>query len=110
MNEYRGKVNAPEFPAHLAWLNTERPLTMAGLRLAMGRAVKGMINGEMFIAIVGLGKVVTSSGNRFDAEGVLAVLILIIGVALVAVKVVQLVDQRLTSWLPSTSRQRRRNA
>lgn len=32
MNEYRGKVNAPEFPAHLAWLNTERPLTMRELR------------------------------------------------------------------------------
>ncbi|MEZ4656695.1 MAG: hypothetical protein R2911_03915 [Caldilineaceae bacterium] len=32
MNEYRGKVNAPEFPPHLSWLNTEHPLTMAELR------------------------------------------------------------------------------
>jgi NitT/TauT family transport system permease protein len=86
------------------------PLIMAGLRLAMGRAVKGMINGEMFIAIVGLGEVVTSAGDRFDAEGVLAVLLVIISVAMVAVKAVQLVDQRLTGWLPSTARQRRRNA
>jgi NitT/TauT family transport system permease protein len=86
------------------------PLIMAGLRLAMGRAVKGMINGEMFIAIVGLGEVVTSAGDRFDAEGVLAVLLVIITVAMVAVKAVQLVDQRLTGWLPSTARQRRRNA
>lgn len=84
------------------------PLIMAGLRLAMGRAVKGMINGEMFIAIVGLGRVVTSSGNRFDAEGVLAVLIVIILVALIAVKLIQMLDQRLTGWLPSTSRQRKR--
>jgi NitT/TauT family transport system permease protein len=76
----------------------------------MGRAVKGMINGEMFIAIVGLGQVVTSAGDRFDAEGVLAVLLVIITVAMVAVKLVQLVDQRLTSWLPSNARQRRRNA
>jgi NitT/TauT family transport system permease protein len=84
------------------------PLIMAGLRLGMGRAVKGMINGEMFIAIVGLGKVVSSAGSRFDAEGVLAVLILIILVALIAVKLIQMLDQRLTSWLPSTSRQRKR--
>ena len=41
---------------------------MAGVRLGMGRAVKGMINGEMFIAIVGLGAVVTSAGKRFDAD------------------------------------------
>jgi NitT/TauT family transport system permease protein len=85
------------------------PLTMAGLRLGMGRSVKGMINGEMFVAIVGLGEVVTSSGERFDAEGVLAVLIVIIAIAMVAVKIIQIVDLRLTSWLPSNSRQRRRN-
>jgi len=86
------------------------PLIMAGLRLGMGRAVKGMINGEMFIAIVGLGQVVTAAGGRFDAEGVLAVLIVIISVAMVAVKLVQIVDRRLTGWLPSNARQRRRNA
>lgn len=84
------------------------PLTMAGLRLAMGRAVKGMINGEMFIAAVGLGAVVINAGRRFDAAAVLAVLLVIILVAMVSVKVVQLVDARLTSWLPSTARARRR--
>lgn len=84
------------------------PLIMAGLRLGMGRGVKGMINGEMFIAIIGLGDVVTSAGDRFDAPGVLAVLIVIISVALVAVKAVQILDARLTGWLPSTSRQRKR--
>lgn len=29
---YRGKVRAPEFPAGLEWLNTERPLTLQELR------------------------------------------------------------------------------
>jgi hypothetical protein len=29
---YPGKVNAPEFPAGLDWLNTDEPLTMARLR------------------------------------------------------------------------------
>jgi ABC-type nitrate/sulfonate/bicarbonate transport system permease component len=84
------------------------PLIFAGLRLGMGRAVKGMINGEMFIAIVGLGGVVTSAGNRYDAAGVLAVLLVIIIVALICVKIVQVIDLRLTSWLPSTSRKRKR--
>ena len=32
MQQYRGKVNAPEFPAGLDWINTEAPLTMAQLR------------------------------------------------------------------------------
>ena len=84
------------------------PLILAGLRLGMGRAVKGMINGEMFISIVGLGYIVKSAGKQFDAETVLAILVLIVLVALLAVKIVQLVDQRVTAWLPSTARQRRR--
>ncbi len=29
---YAGKVNAPEFPVGLDWLNTERPVTLAELR------------------------------------------------------------------------------
>lgn len=83
------------------------PMIMAGLRLGAGRAVKGMINGEMFIAAVGLGEVVMRAGNRFDATSVLAVLILIIIVAFVVVRVVQAVDRRLTRWLPETQRGRR---
>jgi hypothetical protein len=32
MNIYRGKVNAPEFPVGLDWLNVATPLTLSGLR------------------------------------------------------------------------------
>jgi NitT/TauT family transport system permease protein len=83
------------------------PLIMAGLRLGSGRAVKGMINGEMFIAVVGLGAVVMNQGKRFDAAGVLAVLLLIVVVAMFAVKLVQIIDKRLTAWMPSTARVKR---
>lgn len=85
------------------------PLIFAGLRLGMGRAVKGMINGEMFIAIVGLGGVLTSAGKRFDAAGVLAILLVIIITALICVKIVQIIDLRFTSWLPATSKKRKRS-
>lgn len=80
------------------------PLIMAGVRLGSGRAVKGMINGEMFIAVVGLGKLMIDEGRQFDAESILAVLIVIVVVAFAAAKAVQVVDARLTSWLPSTAR------
>jgi NitT/TauT family transport system permease protein len=83
------------------------PLIMAGLRLGSGRAVKGMINGEMFIAVVGLGAVVINQGKRFDAAGVLAVLLVIVIVAMFAVKLVQIIDRRLTAWMPSTARVKR---
>jgi NitT/TauT family transport system permease protein len=80
------------------------PMIFAGIRLGMGRAVTGMINGEMFIAVVGLGRIVTQAGNSFDGAAVLAVLLVIIAVALVAVGLVQFVDRRMTRWVPSTSK------
>lgn len=81
------------------------PMMMAGIRLGAGRAVTGMINGEMFIAVVGLGAIVTEAGGRFDATSVLAVLLVIIVVALGSVGLAQAADTRLTSWLPKTSRE-----
>jgi ABC-type nitrate/sulfonate/bicarbonate transport system permease component len=81
------------------------PMIMAGVRLGAGRAVTGMINGEMFIAVVGLGAIVTEAGGRFDGASVLAILLVIIGVALAAVGLVQAVDNKLTNWLPRTTRE-----
>ena len=75
------------------------PLTMAGLRLGMGRAVKGMINGELFIAIVGLGRLDQSFESTFDASGILAIMLIVIAVAVLATAVVQAADRRLNGWL-----------
>ena len=73
-------------------------LLFAGIRLGMGRAVKGMINGEMFIAFVGLGGVVQKYGSQFDASKVLAITLVILAVALVMGALVQIVDKRMTRW------------
>lgn len=80
------------------------PSIFTGIRLGVGRAVTGMINGEMFIAVVGLGRIVTQAGKRFDGAGVLAILLVIIVVAVAAVALTQLVDRRITSWVPQTSK------
>lgn len=70
----------------------------AGIRLGVGRAVKGMINGEMFIAFVGLGGVVQKYGSQFDASKVLAITLVILIVALTGGVLVQAADRRMTSW------------
>lgn len=79
------------------------PLIMAGLRLGMGRCVKGMINGEMFIAVVGLGRLDDSFEGAFDAAGILAIMLVVVVTAVVATGVVQLVDHRLNAWVYRTS-------
>lgn len=74
------------------------PLIFAGVQLGMGRAVKGMINGEMFIALVGLGALAQRFGGQFDAASSLAIALVILIVALVLNRLVKLVDNRLTFW------------
>lgn len=93
----RKRLRLIVFPAAL-------PLIMAGLRLGMGRAVKGMINGELLIAVVGLGATSQEFARSRDAEGVFAVLIVVIVVALAATKVVETIDRRVSSWLPNSQR------
>ena len=78
---------------------------MVGIRLGIGRAVTGMINGEMFIAVVVLGRILIQAGGCFDSESVLAVLLAVALVALGAVGLVQWVDRRVNGWLPQTARE-----
>ncbi|MGH2417838.1 MAG: ABC transporter permease, partial [Candidatus Limnocylindria bacterium] len=85
-------------------LPSSMPMIMAGLRLAGARAVEGMVNGELFIAAVGLGAVIARAGNRFDATTVLAVLLLTLFIAFIVVRVIMYIDRRTTSWLPETQR------
>jgi NitT/TauT family transport system permease protein len=85
-------------------LPSAAPLALAAIRIGAGSAVQGMVVAEMFIAVVGLGEIVMSAGRRFDAETVLATVVVLIVIAVVLMAAVRLVDSRLTGWLPSTAR------
>ena len=74
------------------------PLVFAGIRLGMGRAVKGMINGEMLIAMVGLGALAQRYGSQFEASKVFAIALVVLIIALASNWVVQIVENRMTRW------------
>ena len=74
------------------------PLVFAGIRLGMGRAVKGMINGEMLIAFVGLGALAQKYGAQFDAARVFAIAMVVLIIGLVGNAIVQTLEHRLTRW------------
>lgn len=74
------------------------PMIMAGIRLGMGRAVKGMVNGEVLIAITGIGGMIMQYGSAFATDSLYALIFTILAVALVAMKLVETMDRRFTSW------------
>lgn len=78
------------------------PLTMAGLRLGIGHAIRGMITSEMFITLFGLGALLRTYGGRFDAERVFAILLMVICVALICSSILYAVERRLSHWIDPT--------
>ncbi len=74
------------------------PLVFAGLRLAVGRGVKGMINGEMFLAFVGIGALAQRYGGQLKIAEVAGIAVVITSVALVLNWLVQNMEYRATRW------------
>jgi NitT/TauT family transport system permease protein len=84
------------------WLVTLRsamPLLVAGLRIGMGRAVKGMFVGQLVVTVVGLGYLGLLYQGAFDAAGALAVGFTVVVIAICAIGLIQLLDKRVNWWV-----------
>lgn len=74
------------------------PAIMAGLRLGMGRAVKGMVTAEMLLTLTGIGAMIMQYGSSFATDSLFAVIFTVLLIALLTMKAVQWLDRRLTGW------------
>ena len=74
------------------------PYVMAGVRLCVGLAIIGMIVGEFFTAMIGVGGMIRDSGDMFLTAQVYIAIILvgIMGVALT--ELTSWVERRLSHW------------
>jgi ABC-type nitrate/sulfonate/bicarbonate transport system permease component len=79
------------FPAAL-------PFIMSGVRIAIGRAIVGMVVAELFTAITGLGAMLTLYGNLFETAKMFVVIIVfgLLGVALI--RATQALENRMARW------------
>jgi len=75
------------------------PLIIAGLRMGVGRAVKGMVNGEMFIALIGIGGQAARYGKQFDFTSVWAISVFIMALAVAINQVMTWLEKRATAWV-----------
>ena len=74
------------------------PAIMAGVRLGMGRAVKGMVTGEMLLTLTGIGAMIMQYGSAFATDSLFAVILTILLLAMLTIKAVQWLDRRVTGW------------
>jgi NitT/TauT family transport system permease protein len=71
------------------------PYLLAGIRLGTARGVKGLINGEVLVTVVGLGGLVNQYGTAFTMDRLYAIIFFIIALALVLVRGVEWISRRL---------------
>jgi ABC-type nitrate/sulfonate/bicarbonate transport system permease component len=79
-------------------LRSAGPEIFGGLRVGMGRAVKGMFNGELLIAVVGLAQLDRTYAGAFDATGILAIALVILVIAVALAAIVEVINRALNGW------------
>jgi NitT/TauT family transport system permease protein len=86
--------------ARLVVVPNALPYIIAGLRLAIGRAVLGVVVAEFFGAEQGLGVVMVQAASRYQVDVVFAGLVVFAVLSLVMTGLVRLLENRLSRWRP----------
>lgn len=86
--------------ARLVVLPNSLPFIVVGLRLAIGRAVLGVVVAEFFGAQDGLGVVMVRAASGFRVDVVFAGLIVFAALSLVMTGLVKLLEERMSRWRP----------
>jgi NitT/TauT family transport system permease protein len=87
--------------ARLVVVPNSLPFIMVGLRLAIGRAVLGVVVSEFFGSQDGLGVVMVRAASAFKVDVVFAGLIIFAALSLMMTAVVKLLEDRLSRWRPA---------
>jgi len=74
------------------------PYIMAGIRLAVGRAVVAMVIAEFFTSISGLGAIIITSANNFDTATTFVPIILIMLLAVALNFLIGAVERWVAPW------------
>ena len=85
------------FPSAMTWI-------IASLHVALGFSIIGAIVGEFLGSQRGLGLVIATAQNTFDANGVFGAMLVIGVLALSAEWVMAKVEKRLLAWQPANTR------
>ena len=74
------------------------PYIMAGIRLAVGRAVVAMVIAEFFTSISGLGAIIINSANNFDTATMFVPIIVLMVLAVGLNGLIGFIERRVAPW------------
>lgn len=80
------------------------PYIVAGLRLAIGRALLGVVVGEFFGASSGLGFMIATAATNYKVDVVFVGVAIFMGLSLILTMSVKKIESKLTRWRPETAK------
>ena len=76
------------------------PFLLAGLRLAIGRGMIGIVVGEIYGSAAGIGMMINQAGSRFETDKVFVGVLTIVAAGVVLVELVRRIERRVEVWRP----------
>jgi NitT/TauT family transport system permease protein len=76
------------------------PFLLAGLRLAIGRGMIGVVVGEIYGSAAGVGAMISQAGARFQTDKVFVGVLTIVAAGAILAEIVQRIERRLDVWRP----------
>jgi NitT/TauT family transport system permease protein len=79
-------------------LHGASPAIWTGLRIGLGRAITGMVLGELLLVAVGIGRLMQLYKGQFEPENTYALVVMVVAESLVLMAVVRRIERRLVPW------------
>jgi NitT/TauT family transport system permease protein len=76
------------------------PFLLAGLRLAVGRGMIGVVVGEIYGSAAGVGAMISQSGARFETDKVFVGVLTIVAAGLILVELIERIERHIELWRP----------
>src|SRR5713101_2743255 len=76
------------------------PFLLAGLRLAIGRAMIGVVVGEIYGSTAGVGAMINQAGARFQTDKVFVGVLTIVAAGVLLVEILARIERRVDVWRP----------
>jgi ABC-type nitrate/sulfonate/bicarbonate transport system permease component len=74
------------------------PAVMAGVRLGLGRGIIGVVVGEMYVSVAGVGQLIQAYGNAGRTAELMALVTAIAGFGLVCATALRWAEERVGPW------------
>lgn len=74
------------------------PFIMTGIRVAIGRAIVGLIVAELFLALSGLGALLAYYGAYYQTANYFVPLLILAAISVTMTEAARLVEKKFTSW------------